>query len=71
GIVIPEYKESNRVLGSVKAFPATVNSLSPAAVVIPARTTHPKSVVEIISPYYLRERLNLKDGDEVQIEIYL
>ncbi|MFP3259474.1 MAG: DUF120 domain-containing protein [Sulfolobus sp.] len=71
GIVIPEYKESNRVLGSVKAFPATVNSLSPAAVVIPARTTHPKSVVEIISPYYLRERLNLKDGDEVQIEVYL
>jgi len=71
GIVIPEHKEPNRVLGSVKAFPSSINSLSPAAIVIPARTTHPKSVIEIISPYYLRERLSLKDGDEISIEVYL
>lgn len=71
GIIIPEHKEPNRVLGSVKAFPSSINSLNPAAIVIPARTTHPKSVIEIISPYYLRERLNLKDGDEVDIEVYL
>ena len=71
GIIIPEHREPNRVLGSVKAFPSSVNSLTPAAVVIPARTTHPKSVIEIISPYYLREKLNLKDGDEISIEVYL
>ncbi|QIW24193.1 CTP-dependent riboflavin kinase [Sulfolobus sp. S-194] len=71
GIIIPEYKEPNRVLGSVKAFPSSINSISPAAIVIPARTTHPKSVIEVISPYYLREKLNLKDGDEVEIEVYL
>ena len=71
GIVIPEHREPNRVLGSVKAFPSSVNSLSPAAIVIPARTTHPKSVIEVISPYYLREKLNLKDGDEISIEVYL
>ena len=71
GITIPEYREPNRVLGSVKAFPSSVNSLSPAAIVIPSRTTHPKSVIEIISPYYLREKLNLKDGDEISVEVYL
>jgi riboflavin kinase len=71
GIVIPEHKEPNRVLGSVKAFPANVNSVSPAAIVIPARTTHPKSIIEVISPYFLREKLGLKDGDEIVIEVFL
>jgi len=71
GVLIPEYKEPNRVLGSVKAFPSSVNSLFPAAIVIPSRTTHPKSVIEVISPYYLREKLNLKDGDEISVEVYL
>ncbi|BCU71127.1 hypothetical protein KN1_24240 [Stygiolobus caldivivus] len=71
GIVIPEHREPDRVLGSVKAFPASVNSLSPSAIVIPTRTTHPKSVIEVISPYFLREKLNLKDGDEIVIEVFL
>jgi riboflavin kinase len=67
-INIPEYRDENKVLGAVKAFPARINDLEPAAIVIPLRTTHPKSVIEIISPYYLREKLSLKDGDEVVIE---
>lgn len=67
-ITIPEHREENRILGAVKVFPANINNLQPAAIVIPLRTTHPKSVIEIISPYYLREKLNLKDGDEVVIE---
>ncbi|WP_420807179.1 DUF120 domain-containing protein [Acidianus manzaensis] len=67
-IMIPEHKEEKRVLGAVKAFPAVVNQLQPAAIVLPLRTTHPKSVIEIISPYFLREKLNLKDGDEIIIE---
>ncbi|WP_240931377.1 CTP-dependent riboflavin kinase [Acidianus sulfidivorans] len=67
-ITIPEYREEKRVLGAVKVFPATINQIQPAAIVIPLRTTHPKSVIEIVSPYYIREKLNLKDGDEVVIE---
>lgn len=69
GLYIPEHKEQDRVLGSVKLFPATINGLSPAAVVLPSRTTHPKSVIEVISPYYLREKLHIKDGDEVEVEV--
>ncbi|AHC51600.1 riboflavin kinase [Sulfolobus acidocaldarius SUSAZ] len=71
GILIPEHKEPNRVLGSVKAFPASINSVSPVAVVIPTRTTHPKSVVELLSPHKLREKLEIEDGDEIEIEVYL
>ena len=67
-INIPEYRDENRVLGAVKAYPARINNVEPAAIVIPLRTTHPKSVIEVISPYYLREKLSLKDGDEVIVE---
>ncbi len=70
-LYIPEHKEQDRILGSVKLYPATINGISPAAVVIPTRTTHPKSVVEVISPYHLREKLNLKDGDEVEVEVLI
>ncbi|AEB94598.1 DUF120 domain-containing protein [Metallosphaera cuprina] len=67
---IPEHKEENRVLGAVRAFPASVNGLKPAAVVFPLRSVHPKSVIEVIAPYNLRKELNIKDGDEVLIEAY-
>nr|WP_306308665.1 DUF120 domain-containing protein [Sulfuracidifex tepidarius] len=67
GILIPEHKFEDRVLGAVKMFPATVNGIGPAAIVIPLRTVHPKSVIELISPFSLREKLNLKDGDDVEV----
>jgi riboflavin kinase len=70
-ILIPEFKSENRILGAVKAFPASINGLRPAAIVFPLRSTHPKSIIEIISPYHLREKLNLKDGDDVEIEAYV
>ncbi|MEM0263114.1 MAG: DUF120 domain-containing protein [Saccharolobus sp.] len=69
--IIPEYKQGDRVLGAVRLYPASINSLKPAALVVPLRTTHPKSVIEIISPFYLREKLNLKDGDEITVEVYI
>ncbi len=66
GILIPEHKFEDRVLGAVKMFPATVNGIE-AAVIIPLRTVHPKSVIELISPFSIREKLKLKDGDEVEV----
>jgi riboflavin kinase len=71
GIEIPEKREPDRILGSVKAFPASVNDFSPAALVIPSRTVHPKSIIELISPVKLREKLNLNDGDEISVEVYV
>ena len=40
------------------------------AVLIPDLTRH-FDVVEVISPTFLREHLVLKDGDEVELELYL
>nr|WP_308423740.1 DUF120 domain-containing protein [Sulfodiicoccus acidiphilus] len=70
GVEIPEHREENRVLGAVKALPASILGVTPAALVFPIRTVHPRSVIEVISPYHLREKLSLKDGDEVEIEVF-
>jgi riboflavin kinase len=70
GIEIPEHREENRVLGAVRALPASVSGITPAALIFPARTVHPRSIVELISPFHLREKLSLKDGHEVEIEVF-
>lgn len=67
-IDIDEFKTKNRTFGSVRCFKAKINT-SDGAIVLPLRT-HYSSVLELISQDNLREKLNLKDGDEVKIVIY-
>lgn len=69
GIVIDEFKTRNRTFGSVLCFNAKINNIE-GAIVLPKRS-HYSNVLEFISPHYLREKLHLKDGDEVEIIIYL
>ena len=69
GIIIDEYKTKNRTFGGVICFHAEIHSIK-AAIVLPTRTHH-SSILEFISPYNLREKLQVDDGDEVQSTIYL
>jgi riboflavin kinase len=69
GILINEFQAENRTFGSVVCFRATINGYQ-GAIVLPKRS-HYASVLECISPYYLREKLRLHDGDEVEVVIYL
>jgi riboflavin kinase len=69
GILINEFQAENRTFGSVVCFRATINGYQ-GAIVLPKRS-HYASVLECISPYYLREKLGLHDGDEVEVVIYL
>jgi len=39
------------------------------AVILPFRTVHGEDVIEIIAPDFLREKFNLKDGDEVRVVV--
>jgi len=41
------------------------------AVVIPEKPNYPSNVLEIIAPVHLREALSLKDGDEIEVTIFL
>jgi len=69
GILINEFEAENRTFGSVVCFKATINGYK-GAIVLPKRS-HYASVLECVSPYYLREKLGLHDGDEVEVVIYL
>lgn len=69
GILIEEYKTKNRTFGGVICFHAEINGVK-AAIVLPSRTHH-STILEFISPYYLREKLQVTDGEEVQSTIFL
>lgn len=71
GIEIKGFKNKNRTFGPVKCFLATINSREKGAVVIAERTHYGEDVLEVISPVYLREKLGLKDGDKVKVEIFI
>jgi len=69
GILINEFQAENRTFGSVVCFKATINGYD-GAIVLPKRS-HYAIVLECISPYFLREKLKLHDGDEVEVVVYL
>ncbi|KXA88955.1 hypothetical protein AKJ61_03900 [candidate division MSBL1 archaeon SCGC-AAA259B11] len=62
----PSTKE--RSFGRVKCFPSKING-EEAAVVLPFRTHHEEDILEIISPLKIRDRFDLEDGDELEIEV--
>ncbi|MDK2794925.1 MAG: riboflavin kinase, archaea type [Archaeoglobaceae archaeon] len=70
GIKIEGFSAENRTFGPAKAFKCKVNGY-PAFIVIPQRTHYPGDVLEIISDKKLRDVLNLKDGDIVELEVIL
>ncbi len=71
GIEIEGYTNEDRAYGSNKCFRAVVNNREKGAVVIALRTHYDSSVVEIIAPTCLRDRLKLKDGHKVKVEVFL
>jgi len=54
-----------------KCFTALIGKRIRGAVVIPDSSRHPSHVLEIIAPLSLREELNLDDGDEVDVQVWL
>ena len=67
-ITIEGFETKNRTFGSVECFKAKISGLK-GAIVLPLRT-HYSNILELISPDYLRQKLGLKDGDEIEIIVY-
>lgn len=70
-IEIDGFMYGKRSFGKVKCFPAIINNTIKGAVALIDRTHHNDSVIEVIAPIYLRRKLGLKDGSEVQVKIKL
>ncbi len=60
------FDSKERTFGALTAYKVKVKDIE-CGVVIPDRTTHDRSTLEVISPYYLRDKLGLKDADEITI----
>ncbi|MGQ9468745.1 MAG: DUF120 domain-containing protein [Nitrososphaerales archaeon] len=71
GISIDGFKDERRTYGRAKCFMAVVNDLAEGAVGIFERSHYDESILEVISPINLREKLGLRDGDRVKVKVFL
>ena len=69
GILIEGFTDKKRTYGNVKCFPCTINSKIQGSIIVIERTHHDSSVIELISPLFLRKKLNLSDGDKVLVQV--
>ncbi len=69
GILIPEFESEGRTFGAVKCFRAKIAGAE-AAAIFPVRSHH-VNVLELISPHFLREQLDLTDGTDVTVTLDL
>lgn len=69
-IKVDGFTDEERTFGAVKCYLISINGVR-GAIISPLRTHHPKNIIEIISPAYLREELNIKDGDEVSVDLFI
>ena len=67
-IIIHGFSTDERKFGDVNAYKIKINKIN-AALIIPEKTRHSKDIIEIIAKERLRDKLNLKDNDEICIEI--
>ena len=70
GIELKGFSFKERVFGALKVFRAEINGVE-AALVIPERSHYGSDVVEVASRFFLREKLGLKDCDEVKVSVEL
>ena len=74
GMLISGFEQEGRTFGKAWVFNCSLkkgtNIVDNCAIISPKRT-HYKRVVEIISPVFLRDKLNAKDGETFTISINL
>ncbi len=70
-IELEGFEDESRTFGPVKCYPAIINNKAKGAAIHALRSHYGSSVLEIISPHYLRSLLKLKDGHKVKVEILI
>ena len=70
-IELDGFKDESRTYGAVKCYPAIINNKVKGAAINALRSHYGSSVLEIVSPFYLRSCLKLKDGHKVKVEILI
>ncbi|MDD1729511.1 MAG: DUF120 domain-containing protein [Methanospirillum sp.] len=68
--LVDGFESEGRTFGQVRCLPCMIHTI-PCGIIVPGRSHYPEALVEVIAPVGLRRELNLKDGDEVVIEVSL
>jgi|TARA_B100002003_G_C13938765_1_gene455711 riboflavin kinase len=70
-ILIKGFGEGKKKFGNIKCYPIKIigNKNIKAHLVMPEINKHEKTIIEIISPLYLRKALNIRDNDNITIEL--
>ena len=70
-VEIAGFKDEERSFGPAKCYRAIMNNKVEGAVLTAMRSHYDASVLEVIAPVFLRERLKLKDGNKVKVEVFI
>jgi riboflavin kinase len=65
-ITIKGFEDESGTFGGCKCYRVLIGGIE-GAIVRPERSSYPPDLVEVIAPSHLRTKLNLKDGDEVDV----
>jgi riboflavin kinase len=73
-IQIEEWETDDTTYGSAVCYPVTItesteSTSADAHILIPDRTDHTTSQLELIAAHHLREELGVSDGDEVKVYV--
>ena len=66
---IDGFADKERTYGGAHCYPVLVAGKVKGAIVVPIRAHYREDVIEIIAPENLRELLQLKDGDMVEVNV--
>ena len=70
-IELEGFEDESRTFGPVRCYPAIINNKAKGAVIYAMRSHYGSSVLEVVSPTFLRRQLNLRDGNKVKVEILI
>ena len=61
------FRDGTRAFGAARCYPCLLEDRLQGALIVAERSIHDYSVMEIVSPHYLRRELGLADGDKVKV----
>ncbi|TFF68632.1 CTP-dependent riboflavin kinase [Candidatus Thorarchaeota archaeon] len=68
-IIVPGFSREERTFGDVICYRVRINDAVEGAVVIAQRTHHSRDILEVIAPFNLREKLDIKDNERVKLTV--
>ncbi|MCD6523326.1 MAG: CTP-dependent riboflavin kinase [Candidatus Diapherotrites archaeon] len=68
GHFISSWTEGGKRFGAVWLYPCILLNTR-GYVIVPEMARHAPNIIEVISPYCLRHKFNLKDGDYLEVEV--